>query len=76
MYYLFEYADNTGVLFSPSNTTTAEGNGAELLPSPNLKRPFTRRISLAFMQYSCQNLVSVLDGINATTVVFGDFDSS
>src|SRR5699024_12094648 len=50
--------------------TTALGNGAPFLLSPNLIRPFTKRISHAFSKiYSCQYVVSVLAGIKQTTTV-------
>src|SRR5690606_41908574 len=49
------------------NITTALGNGAEFLLSPNFKRPLTSLIS-PFIQYSCHHLVSVLAGNKQTTV--------
>lgn len=53
----------------------ALGNGAEFSQSSNFSRPFMKRISVAFIQNSCHQRVSVRLGIKNTTV-FPFFHSS
>ena len=49
------------------NIMIALGKGALFLLSPNFKRPLMKRISEAFMAYSCHHFVSVREGTRQTT---------